>query len=92
MGEDSGQLERKQDPNDFDSGFSQTSFQLHRIEPGDMQNKNPRNGTHAKYLDLFSCYVLQRNFSDEGYAKIKISQVENKQFNKSIFWNNDTSL
>ena len=43
-------LEWKQGPYDFDYGFSLTSFQLHRIDPGDTQTKNTRNGTQNMHL------------------------------------------
>ena len=61
MWEGLGQLEWKQGPNAFDYGLYKTFFQLNRIDLGDMQTKNPRNGTqniHRSYMKNTQIYLV----------------------------------
>ena len=98
MWEVSGWLEWKQGPNDFDSGSHQTSFQPHRIEPGDAQTQNTRNGTlnihltHTQIPRFIQLLCTQDKFTIQQLGRGRTSRVENKKFNKFIRWKNDMSI
>ena len=91
MWEFSGQLEWKQGPNSFDYGLSQTSFQLHRIEPGDVKNQKSINGTpksiaHICKIPIFiQLLCTKETFPSQRLGKGKcIKQTINDSINSSV--------